>query len=51
LIIVPALERTSAAAAANPGQVCVLFFAFSYFIYLFFILPMFIYLLAVFSFC
>jgi hypothetical protein len=51
LIIVPALERTSVAAAADPRQVCVLFSAFSYFIiYLFFILPMFIYLLAVFSF-
>jgi hypothetical protein len=51
LIIVPALERTSAAAAADPRQVCVLFSAFSYFINLFIILPIFIYLLAVFSFC
>jgi hypothetical protein len=35
LIIVPVLEHTSAAAAADPRQVCVLFSAFSYFIYLF----------------
>jgi hypothetical protein len=54
-IAVPALERTSAAAAANPRQVCVLFFfifliLFNYlFVYLF-ILPIFIYLLVVFSF-
>jgi hypothetical protein len=54
LIIVPALERTSAAAAADPRQVCVLFLLFlilfNYlFVYLF-ILPLFIYLLVVFSF-
>jgi pilus assembly protein TadC len=50
LIIVPALERISAAAAADQRQVCVLFFYFFYlFVYLF-ILPLFIYLLVVFSF-
>jgi hypothetical protein len=54
LIIVPALERISAAAAADQRQVCVLFLLFiilfNYlFVYLF-ILPLFIYLLVVFSF-
>jgi hypothetical protein len=52
LIIVPALERISAAAAADQRQVCVLFFIFLFnylFVYLF-ILPLFIYLLVVFSF-
>jgi hypothetical protein len=50
-IAVPALERTSAAAAANPRQVCVLFFCFFLFsliIYLFIYLfcpSLFIYLL------
>jgi hypothetical protein len=49
LIIVPALERISAAAAADQRQVCVLFLLFlilfNYlFVYLF-ILPVFIYLL------
>jgi hypothetical protein len=48
-IVVPALKRTSAAAAADPRQVCVLFSAFSYFIYL--LCLCFIYFLVVFSFC
>jgi hypothetical protein len=46
-IAVPALERTSAAAAANPRQVCVLFFLLFLilFDYLFILPSLFIYLL------
>jgi hypothetical protein len=55
-IVVPALERTLAAAAADPRQCMCSVFCFFFVFYLIFsfylfILPMFIYFLTVFSFC